>query len=203
MKKRVAVIGAGGHARVVADIIQRSGDQVIGFFDDFTANKTFLGLPILGKTSDWRSFGASSFIIAIGDAGAREHFAAQMEGADWYTAIHPQAVVADESAAIGEGTVVMANAVINPNAAIGRHCIVNTCAIVEHDVVLSDIVHISPGAKLGGGARIGRRTWLGIGSTVKDKVSICGDCTIGAGAVVVKDISEPGTYIGVPIHRLK
>ncbi|HIX81308.1 MAG TPA: hypothetical protein H9980_04960 [Candidatus Erysipelatoclostridium merdavium] len=92
----------------------------------------------------------------------------------------------------------MANAVVNPGASIGKHCIINTSAVVEHDNIIEDYVHISVGAKIAGTVHIGKRTWIGIGATVKNNISICNDCMIGASGVVVKDILIPGTYIGVP-----
>ena len=91
----------------------------------------------------------------------------------------------------------MPNAVINAGAKIGEHCIINTGAIVEHDNILENYVHISVGAKLAGTVHVGRATWIGIGASVSNNLSIC------AGAVVVKDITESGTYIGVPARRMK
>ena len=97
----------------------------------------------------------------------------------------------------------MPNAVINAGAKIGEHCIINTGAIVEHDNILENYVHISVGAKLAGTAHVGIATWIGIGASVSNNLSICENCMIGAGAVVVKDITESGTYIGVPARRMK
>ena len=97
----------------------------------------------------------------------------------------------------------MANAVINPAANIGKHCIINTSAVVEHDNRISDFVHVSVGAKLGGTVSIGEHTWVGIGANVSNNVSICDHCMIGAGTVVIHDIKESGTYVGVPARKIK
>ncbi len=200
--KNVIIIGAGGHAKVVADIIQCSGDHVLGFLVSGTTDNTFLGKPILGKDSDYDLYPDAYFVIAIGNANARERISSNMPNAKWYTAIHPTAVISTLDTIIGEGTVVMANAVINPCAHIGKHCIVNSTAVVEHDNNIDDFVHVSVGTKLAGSVTVGKRTWLGVGATISNGISICSDCMIGAGAVVVKDIVEPGTYVGVPAKKL-
>jgi UDP-3-O-[3-hydroxymyristoyl] glucosamine N-acyltransferase len=97
----------------------------------------------------------------------------------------------------------MACAVINADSIIGKHCIVNTGAIIEHDCVILDYTHIAPNATLGGIVRVGRRSHVGIGATIRNKVIVADDCTIGAGAVVVNNISERGVYVGFPAKRMK
>ena len=193
MPKRVIVIGASGHGRVIADIIRAAHDEFVGFLDDdITLNNT------LGTVSDYKQFDAE-FVIGIGDAAIRKKLS-ELD-CKWYTAIHPSAVVST-NVVIGEGSVVMPNAVINSGATIGKHCIINTSAVVEHDNCLQDFVHVSVGVKLGGTVSIGTSAWIGIGAVVSNNVNICGDCVIGAGAVVVKNIEEKGTYVGVPARRM-
>jgi acetyltransferase-like isoleucine patch superfamily enzyme len=96
----------------------------------------------------------------------------------------------------------MAGVVINSSTKIGKGCIINTSSSLEHDNVIEDYVHISPGVRLAGTVRIGKGSWLGIGSVVSNNVNICSGCKVGAGAVVVKDITEPGTYVGVPVRKI-
>lgn len=200
--KKVVIIGASGHGKVVADIVVRSGDQVIGFLDDNSKlNDEFAGFPVLGRVEQFREYKDCWFVVAIGNVQIREKIVSQLQGVKWYTAIHPSAVISDLEVKIGEGTVVMANAVVNPGASIGKHCIINTSAVVEHDNRIDDFAHISVGAKLAGTVHVGKRTWIGIGASVKNNISICQDCMIGAGAVVVKTIEQAGTYIGVPVER--
>lgn len=201
MPEKVIIIGAGGHAKVVADVILSGGDEVAGFLDDFVTGSV-MGLPVLGKVEDIDDFAAEyRFIIGIGSNEVRRRIA-RANSLRWHTAVHPRAVVAD-SAVIGEGSVVMAGAVVNPCAVVGRHCIVNTLADVEHDNVLGDFVHISPGAVLCGTVKVGELTHIGAGAVVKNNISVCGECTVGAGAAVVKDITVAGTYAGVPARLLK
>lgn len=203
--KSVVIIGASGHGKVVADIIRKSGDRVVGFLDDNLEKRTeFDGGLILGTVKDYVEYSLEAeFIIAIGNAAIRESIAIRLGNVKWYTAIHPTAIISDTDFVIGNGTVVMANAVVNPGSCIGEHCIINTGAVVEHDNRIKDYAHISVGAKLAGTVYIGKRTWIGIGAVVKNNVNICSDCIIGAGAVVVKDIEEAGTYIGIPAKMIK
>ena len=96
----------------------------------------------------------------------------------------------------------MANAVINASADIGKHCIINTGAVIEHDNVIEDYVHVSPHATLCGTVHVGKLTHIGAGAVIRNNRHVAADCTIGAGGVVVKDINESGTYIGVPVGRI-
>lgn len=198
----VMIIGGGGHAKVVIDCIRAAGDKPIGILDDNLAvGASISEVPVLGKIDQWQEHAQNAFIIAIGNNEARSRIAAQMP-VQWYCAVHPRAIVSDY-ATLGKGTVIMPGAVINAGACVGEHCIVNTCAVVEHDCVLGDYVHISPQAALGGTVTVGAKSHIGIGASVRNNVSICDGCVIGAGAVVIKDLSELGTYVGVPAKKIK
>jgi len=201
--ENIILIGAGGHAKVIADIIIKSGDFLLGFLDDnLAADNVILGYPILGKTKDIYKFDDTvKFIIGIGNNYTRKQIT-EKYNVKWHTAVHPSAVIAVD-VNIGEGTVIMANAVINPSTKIGRHCIINSSAIVEHDNNIESYVHISPSAATGGTINIGELTHIGIGAIVKNNLSITSDCIIGAGAVVVKDIVDKGVYVGVPAKKMK
>ena len=205
MSEKVIVIGAGGHGKVVADIIQKSGDTVLGFLDDKEGlSATFVGFPVLGAVEAYKKYcHKARFIIAIGNAAIREQIANKLADVDWYTAVHPKAVISDLDVHIGKGTAIMANAVVNAGSVIGAHCIVNTGAVVEHDNMIGDFAHVSVGAKLAGTVRIGKATWIGIGATVSNNLTICENCMVGAGTVVVRDILHPGTYVGCPAQKLQ
>lgn len=202
MNKKVIVIGAGGHGKVVADIIIKSGDVVIGFLDDNpTLSDTFIGYPVLGNIDVFEAYKKCQFVIAVGNAAIREKITDRLHDVKWYTAIHPSSVISDIGVSIGEGTVIMANVVVNAGTTIGKHCIINSGAIVEHDNKIEDFVHISVGTKLAGSVRIGKKTWIGIGASVSNNISICEECMVGAGGVVIRNIEEAGTYVGVPAER--
>lgn len=203
MSKSVVIIGASGHGKVIADIVLKSGDKVIGFLDDgIEKGKLIVGFEVLGKISDYKNYSDCEFVIAIGDPHIREKIT-DILNVKWYTAIHPTAVISSLDVEIGEGTVVMANAVINSCAKIGRHCIINTGAIVEHDNILSDYVHLSPNVALAGMVSVGKSTHIGTGACTKQVVNIASNCIIGAGSVIVRDINESGTYVGVPARKIK
>ena len=199
--KRLVIIGASGHGKVVADIARKNGYSEIVFFDDDESIHECGGYPIIGKSSAAGTID-SDVIIGIGNAGVRKRIQESVDENKIVTLIHPDAVVADD-VVIGAGTVVMAGAVINPGTHIGKGCIINTCSSVDHDCKVGDYVHISVGSHLCGTVNVGDRTWIGAGATVSNNVFICPNCMIGAGAVVVKDLTENGTYVGVPARRSK
>lgn len=192
--RKIVILGASGHARVIADIVNACDDKVEAFLDDNTDIK-----GVAGVISEYINYTDCEFIIGIGNANIREKLSNLP--VKWYTAIHPSAVVSP-SVSIGQGTVIMPNAVINAETAIGEHCIINTSVVVGHDNIIEDFVHVSSGAKLGGATRVGKATWIGIGATVINNINICEECMIGAGAVVVRDIEIKGTYVGIPAKIL-
>ena len=199
--RKLAIIGASGHGKVVADIAKRNGYKEIVFFDDDDSIHECGGYPVIGKSSEARAIDAD-VIIGIGNAGVRKQIQESIPDEKLITLIHPDAVVA-EDVAIGKGTVVMAGAVINPGVRIGKGCIINTCSSVDHDCKVGDYVHISVGSHLCGTVSVGSGTWIGAGATVSNNISICPDCMIGAGAVIVKNIDSAGTYMGVPARRIR
>lgn len=201
--KDVIIIGTGGHAKVVADIVLLNGDNLKGFLTNDQTSTTFLGKPVLGLDTDYEKFPDAYFIIAIGDASARERIATSMPDAKWYTAIHPSAVISGIDTEIGAGTMVSAGAIINACSTVGEHCIINTGAVVEHDNNIESFAHVSVGAMLAGGVTVGKSAWIGIGACVSGGITICRNAMVGAGAVVVKEIEKPGTYVGVPAKELK
>ena len=200
MNKKVIIIGAGGHAKVIRDIIEANGDKVKGFLDDKAQSTDCFN--ILGTVSDAESFsdGETEFFVAIGNGTVREKLMALP--LKWYTAVHPSAVISPY-AEIGEGTCVMPYAVINSNAKIGRGVIVNTCSSVDHDCKIGNFSHISCGAHVAGTVYTGDRVWLGAGSATRNNINICSDVLVGVGGAVVKDIKESGTYVGVPAKKIK
>lgn len=201
MKNRLIIIGAGGHAKVVADIAEKSGYTDICFVDD-TKTGSCVGFPVIGKIDDVEKLNDSKtdFVIGIGNNEIRKAIAHKYN-VNYVTLIHPSAQIA-VNVTFGIGTVVMAGAVVNPDTVIKNHCILNTSCVVEHDNVIEDYVHISPNVALGGTAHICEGTHVGIGATIVNNITVCAGCRIGAGAVVVKSIEKSGTYIGVPAKEL-
>lgn len=198
--RRLAIIGASGHGKVVADIARRNGYKEIVFLDDDDNIHECGGYPVIGKSFEAGTIDAD-VIIGIGNAGVRNQMQESITDEKLVTLIHPDAVIA-EDVVMGAGTVVMAGAVINPGTHIGKGCIINTCSSVDHDCTVGDFVHVAVGSHLCGTVNVGDGTWIGAGATVSNNVFICPDCMIGAGAVVIKEIKESGTYVGVPAKRV-
>ena len=198
---RLIIIGASGHGKVVADIAVLNGYKDIVFLDNDPEIKTCAGYPVLGPDTMTSELDGDVF-VAVGNAEIRKKLMERDANRNFPVLIHPSAVVADSSE-VGVGSVVMAGTVINPGARIGKGCIINTSSSVDHDCVVGDYVHISVGAHLSGTVVVGTGTWIGTGAIVSNNVNICGECMIGAGAVVIKDIGEPGTYVGVPARKSK
>lgn len=211
MSKDVVIIGAGGHAKSIANVIYKAGDNVKGFLDDNIEAGTVIikekKCEVLGSIINalhlQEKYHNIEFIIGIGENFKRREIAEQYEkNLNFYTAIDPSSQIALD-VEIGKGSVVLANTCINTATKIGKHCIINTAAIIEHDNIIGDYVHISPNATLSGTANVGEMTHIGSGAVIKNNINICNNCIVGAGAVVVKDIKEPGVYAGVPVKRLK
>lgn len=205
MNKKIVIIGASGHGKVVANIAKLNGYDEILFLDDDTSKKSCGRYPVAGTSKDIRQYkGNYDFIIAIGNNRIREKISDMLERENikQTTLIHPSAVI-DETVKIKEGTVIMANAAINAEVQIGRSCIINTSSSIDHECILEDYVHVSPGVHVAGTVSIGKSTWIGIGATIINNLSICANCMIGAGSTVIKDIKEEGTYVGSPIRKVR
>lgn len=197
--KRLIIVGASGHGKVVADIARLTGYSEIIFLDDDETIKDCCGYPVIGKSNEAPD---GEMVIAVGNNEIRRNLMDQYKDRVFPCLIHPASIIAEDTV-IGEGTVVMAGAVINPGVKIGKGCIINTSSSVDHDCIVGDYVHISVGAHLSGTVIVGDETWIGAGAIVSNNINICGSCTIGAGAVVIKNIDESGTYIGVPAGKLE
>ena len=201
MDKKVIIIGAGGHGRVISDIVLACGDEVVGFIDD-SADININGFKYLGGMSEIEKYKDGLFIVAIGNNEIRNRIVKTYPHLNYYTAIHPSAVIS-RTASIGAGTCVMPNATVNSMAEIGEHCIINSASVVEHDCKIADFVHLSPRAAIGGVVSIGEMSHIGVGASVVNEISICEKVIVGAGGVVNRDIMESGTYVGVPVHKLE
>ncbi|MGL4671207.1 acetyltransferase [Cetobacterium sp.] len=211
--KKVVVIGCGGHAKVVIDIIQQRITKlneeilIVGILDDsFIENeqKKLFQIPLIGKINKILELQKDIYyVIAIGNNKIRKKIAQEYKHINYLTLIHPDSVIGN-NVEIGCGTVVMAGAIINSYTTIGKHCILNSGSTVEHDNILGDYVHISPRAILCGGVKIGEESWIGAGAIVVVGVELSKNIIIGAGAVILKSIEKSNlTFIGIPGKILK
>lgn len=200
--KRLAILGASGHGKVVADAAELSGWNEIVFFDDAWPDvKSNSVWPVLGNTADLlASVGEFSGVaVAIGNNAIRleKLNLLRNQGVVLPAIIHPNSVVS-RYAKIGDGSVVCAGVIVNADAQVGVGAILNTGCSIDHDCVLAEAVHISPGARLAGGTKVDACAWVGIGAVVRQLITIGADSVVGAGAAVVKDVPEGATVVGVP-----
>jgi len=208
-KAKLVVFGAGGHAKVVIDIIEQQGvHEIAGLLDDDTRQlgKSFFGYPVLGTRADLASLKTTQLchaIVTIGDNADRAAVAAYLEKHGWRfaSAIHPRASIG-RGVEIGAGSVIMAGCVVNADASLGCQVIVNTGATVDHDCRIEDAVHIAPGCHLCGGVRVGKGSLIGAGATVIPGVNIGRNVIVGAGSTVIRDVADAATVSGSPARPL-
>lgn len=203
--KRLAILGGGGHGRVVADAAGEAGWKLIEFFDD--GRTGFAGHWAVKGNGNVLLQNALSYdgvVVAIGDNATRLQWIERLLTlrATLVNIVHPRATVS-RYVQIGVGTVVMAGAVINYGVSIGRACIVNTGATIDHDTSLGDAVHVSPGVTLSGSVTVGSRVWLGAGAVVKNGIAIEDDVTVGLGSAVIRNVNRGLTVVGVPAREAK
>ena len=196
--REVNVIGAGGHAKVVISTLRAAGWQVTGVYDDQPSlqGSLVLDVPVVGPIAAIREQAGRPAIIAIGQNAVRRRISREYS-LHWVTAIHPRACV-DPTAVIEPGAVIFAGAIIQPCVRVGIHAIVNTAATVDHDCVLEPFVQLAPGVHLSGQVSVGEGAFLGTGSSTIQRVKIGAWAVVGAGAVVIRDLAEGVTAVGVP-----
>lgn len=191
---RLAIFGYGGHAREVESQINRAA---VFFVDDEYVNE---------HTKPISSFDPTIFtiIIAVADPKERQKIVERLpKETRYFKFIHPTAQIMSKDVVIGEGSFIGANSIITTNINIGKHAILNRGNHIGHDSNIGDYFSAMPGAIVSGNVDIKDRVYLGTNSTILEKKRICDDVTIGANGVVVKDIINSGTYVGVPVKKIK
>jgi sugar O-acyltransferase (sialic acid O-acetyltransferase NeuD family) len=208
-KEKLVVFGAGGHAKVVIDIIEQQGNyEIAGLLDDDLKHQgqRFFGYPVLGTRADLPRLISAQLrhaIVAIGDNADRAAVATHLDQLGWnlVSAVHPRASIG-RGVNIGPGTVVMAGCVVNADAHLGAQVIVNTGATVDHDCRIEDGVHIAPGCHLCGNVGVGQGSLLGAGATVTPGVRIGNKAIVGAGSTVIHDVADETRVSGSPARPL-
>lgn len=195
--------GAGGHSKVIRDVIESNGDTVLGLFDDNGGKESLRGLPIHAGVKilgDKFPQLTEPFIIAVGNNKLRSELAGMLK-VRFGIAIHKSAIISPSST-IEEGTVILQGAIIQAEAKIGKHVLINTNASVDHDNIIGDYVHISPKAALCGHVEVGEGTHIGAGAVVIPEIKIGKWCVIGAGTVVIRDVPDYCVAVGNPARIL-
>jgi sugar O-acyltransferase (sialic acid O-acetyltransferase NeuD family) len=202
-RKRLVIIGAGGHGKVVVDtaLSIAAYNEVVFVDARFPELSEHFGFPVVGDDSAIESLvdEDTDFVVAIGNDAIRagKYTLLKANGARMPSYVHPSAILSS-TVTIGAGTVVFPRAVINASAVIGDNVIINTGAIVEHDCVVASHSHVGPGVILTGGCVVGEKTMLGAGCIVCPGVEIADGARVGAGAVVTGAVAANTLVVGVP-----
>ncbi|PGC61613.1 MULTISPECIES: acetyltransferase [Bacillus] len=208
-KQTIGLIGAGGHSKVIQDLIFAHADYSLyavldDHFEEAVTQSGILYGPISMSEQLRETMPHMKWLIAIGQNEIRQLMKERLSFEDtaYATLIHPEAVMSPSSV-IGRGTVVMARAVVQADAAIGEHTIINTGSITEHDCILESFVHLSPGAVLTGGVSVREGAHIGAGAVVTPGITIGSWTVIGAGAAVTRDIHDQKVAVGIPAIEIK
>lgn len=203
------VIGAGGHAKVVIDVLRawRSDAEIAGLVDRDLAARPVNGVPVIGNDAslpELRSQGIRQAVVALGDNALRFKIGAQLRelGFQLLSPVSPAACLSS-TARIGAGVVVMPGAVINADAEVSDLAIVNSGAVVEHDCRVGAAAHLAPRTAAAGGVAIGQRTLIGVGASIIPGISIGDDVVVGGGACVVSDLPSGVLALGVPARIIQ
>ncbi|MFL2510581.1 MAG: acetyltransferase [Alphaproteobacteria bacterium] len=195
---KLAIIGAGGHGKVLKEIAQLNGFLNIFFFDDYKIpdDNNFYGdtKKLLENQNEYEFF-----FVAIGNNLKRKEKIQLLlkRKLNIINLIHPSAIIS-KSVKLQKGIAIMANATINANTTINYGSIVNTSSTIDHDCEIGSYVHICPGVKLAGNVKLGDLTWIGIGSTIIENINIEDEVIVGAGGVVINNIKRKLKVKGIP-----
>lgn len=204
--KNVAIVGASGHGKVVAETAELLGYEISIYDDAYSTRKNLEHWPVKGTVQDLiqKKDKNANVIVAIGDNVIRKNISERLKcnGLNLITLIHPTAILS-KYVTIGSGTFINAGAVINSFALVGDCCIINTNSVIEHDCQIGAFSHISPNATLAGGVIVGETTWIGMGSNIKQLVQVGSNSVIGAGSLVLNDITNNVVAYGVPTISLQ
>lgn len=199
--KKLIIIGAGGHGRVIADAAEELNIyDNISFLDDAFPEFAINGQwHVIGKIDEFTKYPDAEFIVAFGNNKIRREMLNKLQQEKLHIAsiFHPKASIS-KYCSIDVGVVILANAVVNIGSKIAAGTIINTSASVDHDCTLGECVHISPGVNLAGGVNVGELSWIGIGSNVIQYITVARNVQIAAGATVIKAQIDNALYMGVP-----
>tara|TARA_A100001015_G_C14876311_1_gene666478 strand:- start:79 stop:678 length:600 start_codon:yes stop_codon:yes gene_type:complete len=191
MNKKIAIIGAGGHGKVVGEIALLNQYKIIHFFDDKKNNSKDFPFNISGTVDYLKQHleNYDSFFVAIGQNKIRYNLieSLKVKKINIVSLIHPRATIS-KFTSVGIGTCVMANAVINPGTKVNNGVIINTSASIDHDCLINDFAHISPNCSLSGGVKVGKFSHLGTGTSVHPEINIGDNVKIAAGSKIYKNI---------------
>lgn len=204
----VVLLGAGGHARVLLEILESSAVEVAGYIAPTAANSRVRGIPWLGPDSELvRYADAAQAVNGVGSVGDATRRVAAYEtavaaGMTFRTVVHTSALVS-ESAQLDDGAQLLAGSIVGAGTRIGTDAVINSGAVIDHDCVVGAHSHVAPGAVVAGEVDVGALAHIGLGARVLQGVSIGTAAVVGAGAVVINDVADYTTVVGVPAVLMK
>lgn len=209
-KKKILILGSGGHAKVVADTIEQSGEyQIAGFVDNVNTGHVYLNYSVIGNDDQLQELYYSGITCAaigigyLGDGGLRQRLYQTLKdiGFELPPIIDKTAAIAKE-VVLAEGAYVGKLAVVNSEASLGIMSIVNTRAVVEHNCNIGDFSHVAIGATVCGGTYVGDAAFIGAGAVVVQEKHVGNNVIVGAGSVVLKDVKGGEKVVGVPAKSI-
>ncbi len=210
-KKKIVLIGGGGHCKVVISILKKLDNfEIAGIVDNYKAGSLISGIKVIGADDDLKNIYKSCIhntLVTVGsikdNTKRYKLFNMAREIGYKFPVIISSKAIVDKSVKIDEGTVIMPGSIINIDSSIGKNCIINTGAIIEHDCKIRDHCHIAPGVHISGGVEINNLSFIGVGVTIIQGIKIGKNVTIGAGSVVIKDIPDNVIAVGTPAKIIK
>jgi sugar O-acyltransferase (sialic acid O-acetyltransferase NeuD family) len=207
---KLGIFGSSGFAREVADVASAIGHQPILIRDDSDESPAPSGYRSI-REAEIRADALDGFSIGVGDNAVRKRIAERYPDLNWVNLVHPTASFGSnmqKAFKSAKGLIICAGARLTNSIRLGDFVILNLNITIGHDCALGDFVNLSPGAHVSGNVTIGDQSWLGTNSSVNNgtpdlKLMISPNCTIGSGAVVIRDLEEAGTYVGAPARQVK
>lgn len=196
---KIAIIGAGGFGREVKQQILDNDQnlEVYFFVDDQYVSDSSLPISKLDVDEFY-------VVVAIGDPKTRKRIVDSLpDNTKFFTFIHKSAQIFDNNVQIGEGSIICANVIITTNVKLGKHTHLNLSTTIGHDTSIGDFFTTAPGAKVSGNCEIGNCVYIGTNASIREKIRISNDVIIGLNSGVVSSIDEPGTYVGLPVRKVK
>ncbi len=193
---KLVLYGAGGHAKVIAELAELNHYVELFFYEDEITKSKVWEYPVVSEINE-----GEKCILAVGNNTVRKRLSNVLDNS-FVTLAHPKSQISKRTS-IGGGTVIMAGVSVNADVTIGRHCIINTNSSIDHDCIIEDFVHLSPNVALAGAVSVGEGTHIGIGAAVIQGIKVGKWCTIGAGSVIIKDIPDGCTVVGNPGRIIK
>lgn len=204
--KKLLITGASGHGEVMEELAKRTGCYEEIYYLDDNSGQQEKNIRVIGG-SEYAIEHKDEYdvIVAIGNAKARKQIQERYEqnGVHLVSLIHPNAILPLEDMNIGKGSVVMAGAVLQSGVELGNGVIVNTSCSIDHNCKIGNYSHIAVGSHLAGNVIVDGETWIGAGTVISNNINVCKNVMLGAGAAVIRDITEAGTYVGVPARKIK